>query len=279
MLAVGLGLLCVLASSCSRFKAPVAPLESAPMQAGDLATLIEKRQPHVENLMVQMSVKASGGALKGSQLVTLCSFYLHPDRVLLKVDHPRQGEMFRVIQKGKTASIYLPQDAKFYRGTVEDLDAHPEVLFGMKPTDVVRALLVNQELAASLRAVAGNPMPKRDGKHWFVVQDLVDRKELYSVRVEDGLVDKVTVSDRADQPQVIVRYFEYTDFDGKPFPSKFEVKLCNSSLTLDVKSVEKLAVGQIKDEQAFQTDPPAGSRIQARPFEELLKKSAPPTDK
>jgi hypothetical protein len=274
---LGVGLLCVLASSCARFKAPVAPFESAPMRAGDLATLIEKRQPRVENLMVQMSVKASGGALKGSQLMTLCSFYLHPDRVLLKVDHPRQGEMFRVIQKGKTAAIYMAQEAKFYRGTVEDLDAHPEVLFGMKPTDVVRALLVNQELAASLRAVADNPMPKRDGKHWFVAQDLVDRKELYSVRVKDGLVDKVTVSDRADQPQVIVRYFEYMDFDGKPFPSKFEVELCNSNLTLNVKSVEKLAVGQLKDEQSFQTDPPA--RIQAKPFEELLKKSAPPADK
>ncbi len=279
MLGVGLGMLCLLASSCSRFKAPVAPFESAPVRAGDLATLIEKRQPRTENLRAQMSVKASGGMLKGSQLVTLYSLYLHPDRVVLSVSHPRQGEMFRVIQKGKTASIYMPKEGEFYRGTVADLDAHPEVLFGMKPTDVVRALLVNQELAASLRAVPDNPLPKVEDDHWSIVQDLYDRKELYTVRTQDGLVDKVTVLDRADQPQLIVRYFEYADFKGTPFPSKFEVELCNNDLTLNVKAVESLVVGQIKDERPFQPDPPANSGIQARPFEELLKKSAPPVEK
>ncbi len=279
MVGVGLGLLCLLASSCARFKAPVAQFERAPLRAGELADLIEQRQPRVENLMAQMIVKASGGMLKGSQLVTLYSLYLHPDRVVLSVNHPRQGEMFRVTQKGKTASIFLPKEAEFYRGTVEDLDAHPEVLFGMKPTDVVRALLVNQELAAALRAVAESPLPKVSGRHWIVAQDLYDRKELYAVRTQDGLVDKVTVLDRAGQPQLIVRYFEYRDFNGKPFPSKFEVELCNNDLTLDVKSVEQMTVGQIKSEKMFQPDPPAGSGIPAQPFDELLRKSTPVADK
>lgn len=261
------------------FRAPVEAFPSPPSSTGELQRRIAQRHPPVDHMIVRMQTVVSGGPVRGKRRVLLHLLYRAPSRVTLNVSHPRLSRLFRVTQNEEQTAVHLYDRGEFYRGTVADLDAHPDALFGVRPTDLVRAVLAGRELAELLGSVpADTPLPTQpaDAKHWPIATDPAwNRKEIYYVRKADGLVERIGVHGDGDGRRILVTFRRYAFFAGLLLPSEFELAFDGTKLRLRVE-VEKVNLERVPPDGAFALEPPTGSGIEARSLHDLLAAGGQP---
>ena len=261
------------------FRAPVEPFPSPPATTGELQQRIALRHPPVDHMILRMQTVVSGGPVQGKRRVLLHLLYRAPSRVTLNVSHVRLSRLFRVTQSEDQTAVHLYDRGEFYRGTVSDLDAHPEALFGVRPTDLVRAALAGRELADLLASVpADTPLPTQpdDAKHWPIATDPAwNRKEIYYVRKTDGLVEKIGVHGDGDGRRILVTFRRYAFFAGLLLPSEFDLAFDGSKLRLRVE-VEKVDLERVPPDSSFALEPPTGSGIETRSLHDLLAAGAQP---
>jgi hypothetical protein len=265
--------LCLACSSCTLFRpsfeAPVATFVTTPETTGDLADRLAPQHPRIEHFIAKMAVVASGKGIRGKQKITLYVLCRVPDQIVLKADHRRAGEVFRITQNGNGAAVYLPREGEFYRGTVDELREHPDVLFGVRPADMARILLIGQDVVDLLQAVPSEtPLPASPvgAAHWVIATAPdTDRRETYAVRQADGLVEAITVFNNENKRHARISYERYDLFEGILFPSRFRLISDRSDLHL-LFEVETVSFERGPSENILRLESPSGSGIVERSF-------------
>jgi hypothetical protein len=252
------------------FKAPVEPFVQKPATTGDLVQQVEPRTPTVDRLQAVLEVTASGGPVRGTQRLRVLTLFAAPDRMLLKGDHAAAGAIFIVRQDGPEASVYLPKDAHWYRGTVAELDEHPEALLGLHPVDFIHTLLSSQIVLDLLQAKdMATPLAEADNRsHWLIGTDPgPDRYEIYYLRQSDGLVGGIVVMGANNKRRLTVDYQRYAMFNGVLFPSEFRLRFDTTHLTLRV-VVKDVSVAPNFLDTIFSTKTPPSPDILPQTFAE-----------
>jgi len=277
---------CLVWTSCAvlrpGFRAPVEPFAQPLAGVGDLARRIEKYQAPIGTLNAQLQVLAQGGDVRGKQKFTLLMLYRSPDCVKLKATGMVAGGLFEVTLKGAEVSLYFQREGRFYRGALSELEGDPRALNGVRPMDVVRALLVSQEVAEWLRRVpAGRELAASDDRHWALnVAMSPTRNEVFAIRRADGLVEEAGVYDSTGHEEVrlmkvSVVYRRYAYFDGRLLPSRFELFFADTGLRLRV-DLQKARPNVDLPEARFSLDPPKELAGDVKPLSEWLKRLQPP---
>ncbi len=262
--------LCLLASSCQRL-GPVDKFQTEPATTGELAKNLIGRHPPAPYLWAKMRIVVSGGPVRGRQKLIGYLRYRAPDKLMLQGDHNRFGGILRVTQNGEDAAVYLMKEpVHFYKGSLAELNAHPEALFGLQPTDMVRTLLVGSEVVELLQAVPEDtalpPGPREDFKYWgLATTPAWNRIEMYAIRKADGLTEKISVRDENNVQRILVTYRRYDYFNNVLFPKEFDLVFEGSKLKLRV-DVEDVSSEVVPNERVFTTDPPPNAGIEAEPL-------------
>lgn len=252
------------------FKSPIAEFQTTPATTGELLQHVGPRHPEVEHLFAKMEIVLTGGPVRRQKLIGYL-WRQAPDQLFLQVNLPKFGGIIRVTQNGEQAAVYLMTDpVHFYKGTLSELDEHPEALYGLHPTDVARTLLIGRKIAELLETAPADtalrPGPEVKSKYWGLATDLAwNRREVYAVRRADGLVEKVAVRDENNVPRILITYKEYAYFGDVLFPKKFDLFFEDSNMRLRV-DVESVLLNRPPGERVFSTDPPPGSGIEAEPM-------------
>jgi len=268
---------CLTCSSCTLFRpsfeAPVATFVSTPETTGDLADRLAPQHPRVEHFNAKMRVLASGEDIRGKQKIRLNALYRVPDQIFLRAVHRRAGELFWITQNGEGAAVYLPQAGEFYRGTVDELREHPDVLFGVRPADMARIFLIGQNVVDLLQAVPSEtPLPAspESAAHWVIATDPDEgRREVYAIRQADGLVEGISVLNEDTMRSARVAYERYDLFEGVLFPSRFRLVSDRPDLSL-VFEVETVTFEKRPSDRIMQLEPPADSGIRIQPFADFF---------
>jgi len=259
------------------FRAPVEAFATPPADAPDLAQRMERYQRPVHTLSATLRVTARGGNVRGKQRFTLLMLYREPDKVKFKVTGAIVGALFQVAVQGEEAAVYLQKEGRFYRGLVAELEANPRALNGVRPVDIVRALLVTQEAASSLRKMpAGQGLAESDA-HWALSGGgSAARPEVFMIRRDDGLVEQVSVYDRrrfteTSPPYVRVTYHRYKYYGQTLLPSRFELAFADTGLHLQVELEQATPNGDLP-ESRFSLDPPKELAGRVEPLSAWLRR-------
>jgi hypothetical protein len=220
------------------FKSPVKPFSSPPANFTQLVDITKERQPPVKTFLARLSVVAKGDGIIGSERLYLTTLFLPPDNISLKADTDRNApsEAVRIVQSGNEVSTYVKSEAKYYRGTSSDLAAYPTAFYGVRPADILRTLLVGQESVALLkRAIKEKEKLLVTPDFWQLVYNpFQGRREIFSFRKKDGLIQEMRVLDPNQKDKIVVRYYRYAEFNGMIFPSRYSIHFPESGLTLNI---------------------------------------------
>lgn len=230
--------LSLLFASCKTF-APVKPFSEPPSSWMQLVDMTKDRQPPVKTFRARLSVVAKGDGIIGSQRLYLTTLFLPPDNISLKADGDRNApsEIVRIIQSGNEVSAYVKAEGgNFFRGTASDLAAYPTALYGVRPADILRTLLVGQESVALLkRAIKEKEKLMVTEDYWQLVYNpFPGRREIFSFRKKDGLIQEMRVLDPNQKDKIVVRYNHYAEFNGMLFPSRYSISFPESGLYLNI---------------------------------------------
>jgi hypothetical protein len=255
-------------------QSPFGAFDSPPSSAQDLAAKLETRLGHYDNLVARTDTLASSLHGLGKRKNTILMRYKAPDRVRLGLAAEPFGILLRVVQNGKDIGLLDqrdPQNQVFYAGTLADLDAHPDFLFGLRPLGVVRPLLTSYELVEVLKKCTWG---LSEPSFWHRTCTLEKTnpngiRTVYTVGLADGLIRRMDIFGPDGERQVRLLYKAYGNFGGALFPSEFELRFGGSSLRLRAQ-VESVSLNQTPSDEMFSVEPPGNTEV--RPLRELLEK-------
>jgi hypothetical protein len=221
-----------------------------------------------------MRITLSGGPIRGRQKIIAYLRYNSPDQIMLQGEHNHLGPLLRVTQNDQDAAVYLMKEpVHFYQGSLDELNAHPEALFGLRPTDMVRTLLVGREVIELLQAKNPGtllpPSPRKNFKYWgLLTKPAWNRFETYAICKRDGLTKTISIRDENQDLRIHVTYHRYEYFDDVLFPSRFDLLFQDSGLKLRI-SVEGISSQPIPEkaiQAIFSTSPPKNAGIDPEPL-------------
>lgn len=275
-----------LTAGCSAFRsepfAPVAPFASPPATMGELAERVEKYQPLIETLHAQLKAIAQGGNVGGKQNLRIPLYYRAPDNIAVQVSRSIVGTLFRIYKRGDQVAYFDTRNSQFYRGTIQELEAYPEALEGVQPMDIVRALLVSQEMGRLLRDMPSGAKLETKGSYWALsnpgqiaeveapgATPRPPRGEVFLIRPSDGLVQEAYIYEGSAQKAHIV-YSRYGYFEGTLLPSRFELFFPDTGLRIGAE-VETARPNADVPMTRFPLEPPRDFRGQVLPLAAYLE--------
>jgi hypothetical protein len=233
------------------FRSPIEPFATTPNSAKDLVKRYETLQKDVTTLESRMDVVLKGKDIQKKQKFELRLRYRKPDGILLNGHHRVAGDFFWISQLGDRVGIYIKDEKLFYHGTTADLDAHPAAFYGLRPVDLVRAFLVNEEVLGLLQKQPNGALPTATATHWSVSADRPGgQRETYTLRRRDGLVDKIEMTGPDGSVRFEVDYRAYDLQGADLFPSRFRVRIPATNTTLDV-TLERLQRDMDEPDERF----------------------------
>ena len=277
----------LLVAGCSAFRtepfAPVAPFGTPPATMGELAARVEKYQPPIETLHAQLKAIAQGGNVGGKQNLRIPLYYRSPDNIAVQVSRSLVGTLFRIYKRGDEVAYFDTRNSQFFRGTIQELEAYPEALEGVQPMDIVRALLVSQEMGGLLRNMPpgakleikspywalSNPGQARETEAPGITPPRPPRGEVFLIRPSDGLVQEAFIYEGSTQKAHII-YSRYGSFEGSLLPSRFELFFPETGLRIRAE-VETARPNADVPMTRFPLEPPRDFRGQVLPLATYLE--------
>ncbi len=240
---------------------PLEPISPPARTLEDIAVQLDERSPTVQTCFARGDLVLSGADVDGKKSVIVQINYERPNRLRFRASRLAIGTVFDLYQEGPLIS--LKQGKRIYRGTVADLASMPEFAGGFEPLEIVRAILVEEELRRAIRFRGASGLDTSqtffDGEtlDFYWPNALTGHNETFTIRRRDGLVSRVAIelppADGRPQRRYTIRYLKYALEDGAHYPSRFEFISEKPRIKLRV-DVEKIRFNPEILDKGFEID-------------------------
>ena len=227
---------------------PLPPLAPPPERLGQIMDRLRGRWPPVHTLQGQGELVLSGEGIRGKTWIQATILHASPDRLRFRASRPPLGTVFEILQAGQAVSIKLNRERKVFQGTAEELAGRPELIGGIEPLELARAVLIGESLAEAIDQEAGqdrDPAGLAFQNGCLVFSSIrpapgghgVERLEEFVIRQKDGLVEEARLSERDGQQwrrRLTIVYRHWEERGGRPYPQRFEILADHPATRLDV---------------------------------------------
>jgi hypothetical protein len=207
------------------FQSPLPPVGETNLGLPQIRSKLSERSGNVRTIRANLDiVVGAGGRRNPRQQFQALLFAQPPD--FLRVRGNQGGmQAFDILLEKNDVQVVIAPERAYYRGTLTELRANPEILAGVYPGELIDNFVVEQTLLKRLEAYPQALLySTRD--HYEIRFSYSDGSaERYQMRKRDLLVDRYQrfFGNRAVSE---IRFWGYDIYDGRfLLPSQFAVDL------------------------------------------------------
>lgn len=239
------------------FRSPIAPVAQGEMSQPEVMAKLGERNSRIESIRASLDLTVGSG--RGSQQFQTSLFIKNPDFLRVRGSQ-NAGTVFDVLISRGEAQVLVHPERKFYRGTVDQLRAHPEILMGINPQDLVncfqpeQTLVRNQVRSDFAQAPVFQSTPQNYQMLFVYPSGMTER---FTLRKSDLLVASCEKL-YGQQAQSTVRFWAYDLVDGRYLlPTDFSGEVANGNAAFSAR-VSELRVNEPMSPQLAQITVPDG---------------------
>lgn len=222
----------------------------------DIAGLLAERTSPHPKLWVRADLAVTTPGKKGRDHFTALVLSEEGKFIRLRGTKAPVGAIFDVLLKGDAATLFFNRDGVLFYGTREELRSKLGSAGNIMPEDLLRSVMVQQELRKALESTDVGIVREKDSL-LVAHRDDDGRQHIYRVRAQDGLVEEWLMRSATGEPMLRVEYREYRMVDvrgrDEPLPWKFDVTVPSNGAKISA-SVD-----------SYKIDPPFTEKTSAEP--------------
>jgi hypothetical protein len=252
--------LVLIMSGCgsTKFVSPYSSQAPPPTLAtkADIAGLLDERASAHPKLWVRADLAVTTPGKKGRDHFTALVLSEEGKFIRLRGTKAPVGAIFDVLLKGDAATLFFNRDGVLFFGTREELRSKLGSAGNIMPEDLLRSVMVQQELRKALASDEVGIVREKDSL-LVAHRDETGRQHIYRVRAQDGLVQEWLMRSPTGESLLRVEYLKYNLLDvrgrDEPLPWKFDITVPSNGakITADVDS--------------YKIDPPFSDKTSAEP--------------
>ncbi|MBX7247056.1 MAG: hypothetical protein K1X53_16275 [Candidatus Sumerlaeaceae bacterium] len=238
-----------------QFVSPLPPTNEAGLDSAAIKDRLKQRQTRIKTIRANLDV-ILGGINGARQRLDVSMFSQFPGNLRVRGSQ-EAGTIFDVLVQGQNAQLVIFPERKYYRGSVAEMRANPDLLAGVDANKLQDLFVVERTLLDRLtRYPAAAPAETED--HYILRYGYSDGTgEQFSLRKADLLVDRYEQL-QGGQVASAINYWAYTIFSGgSVLPSNFVVELTRGGGQFGA-TVRDIDVNINPTPQTFQISVPEG---------------------
>lgn len=224
------------------FVSPLPPVGQPGLTLADIRSALQQRRGEVRSAQAALTMTVGSVRSRGRQQFD-SSLYYRPggegSSDMLRVRGSADaGPVFDfLLNRGEVQTVIYPEQ-KFYRGSLTDLRANPQLLAGVQPDDLADAFAVERTLLQRIRRNPETPVHETPDHYLISFGDPAGVAETFHLRKQDLLVDRIERTFNG-QPASTVQYYGYRfDETGGLVPTRYDAVVASGAeLSVEVGDV------------------------------------------
>jgi hypothetical protein len=246
-------------SGCALFSPkPFSPLTldyPGDLFPSDILRVLKERHGSYSHLWANGGITLSGAEIKGKKFFQATLLYQAPLRLRLRGSRMITSTLFEFIIHGDKIALVWNRERKWFQGTREELEKHPEATFGMDPLLLPQALLIQQEFIRLLGEGRFEKWRRGEKDYAFVTKDPEPRAFL--VRKKDLLVREAVLYSKEGRQNLRLRFKRYAFSNGDILPVELEAYFPGTGMTARIE-IKEYKHPEIFQDAVFDMTPPPG---------------------
>jgi len=265
-----IGIMILLFSGCALFSPkPFSPLKldyPGDLSPSNILHVLKERHGSYSHLWASGGITLSGTEIKGKKFFQATLLYQSPLRLRLRGSRMITSTLFEFIINGDKIALIWNREKKWFQGTREELDKHPEATFGMDPLLLPQALLIQQEFIRLLEEGRFEEWRRGEKDYVFVTKD--PERKAFLVRKKDLLVREAALYSKEGGQKLRLRFKRYDFENGDILPVELEAFFPRTGLTARIE-IKEYKHPELFQDAVFDMTPPPG--FERRSLKDLLE--------